>query len=193
VLTPEEQADHDRSVFDYPHLNLSPNEYVVIDVERHPIGIVLIWLVSITAFAIMVLGMIFVSQDNFVTDKILRLNLAITSLVMAILSLIGGAVVGYVYRQDYFIVTNQRVFSRTQYTPFAHRSQNVEMEHVEDVSYIQTNILQTILNYGTIRLSTVGDEHTYVFTFVDHPAEQLQVIDRVVQAVDEGEPTKFVE
>ena len=48
-----------------------------------------------------------------------------------------------------------------------------------------------MLNYGSIRLSTVGDEQTYLFTYVDRPKEQFRVINHVVQQVDEGAPTKY--
>ena len=63
--------------------------------------------------------------------------------------------------------------------------------HIEDCSYAQTNPIQTILNYGSIRLSTIGDEQTYVFTFVDRPKEQFRIVNHVVQQVDEGQTTKY--
>jgi hypothetical protein len=105
--------------------------------------------------------------------------------------LIGGAIAQYVFRQNFFVVTNERVFARIQTTPFSYRTQNVEVEHIEDCSYRQNGPIQAILNFGTIRLSTIGDEQTYRFTFVSRPAEQFKVINRVVQVVDEDVATKY--
>jgi hypothetical protein len=37
-----------------------------------------------------------------------------------------------------------------------------------------------MFNYGTIKMSTIGDEHTYKFTYVSNPGGQVRVIRRVV-------------
>ena len=189
-LTPAEQADHDRSVHDYPDIQFSPTEYVVIDVQRSVWGLVRIWLFALLVFVAM--SAITVMLD--ITTPVELNHWVLISLIVTTIaiSLLVGMIGSYVYKSNSFIVTNERVFAHIQFTPFAQRSQNVELEHIEDCSVSQSNPLQMIFNYGSIRLSTIGDEQTYLFTFVDSPKEQFQVINHVVQQVDEGEPTRYV-
>ena len=188
-LTPAEQADHDRSVHDYPDIHFSPTEYVVIDVQRSPWGIVRIWLFALLIFLAMGAITILMHQTSPI-----EMNTAVY-VGLFVATIAATALVGIVgtriYRNNSFIVTNERVISHIQPTPFAIRTQNVELEHIEDCSVSQTTPAQHMLNYGSIRLSTVGDEQTYLFTYVDRPKEQFRVINHVVQQVDEGTPTKY--
>jgi Bacterial membrane flanked domain. len=187
-MTPEHQADHDRSVYDYPDIHFSPTEYVVIDVERSILGLVRIWLVAFVAFFALSVTTFVLAYMSPVDA---RGNIMMIGLMLALGSFIGGVIAARVFKANYFIITNERVFAHIQISPFSQLSQNVELEHIEDCSYHQNGLLQTIFNYGSIRLSTVGDEHTYKFTFVDKPAEQFKIINSVVQQVDEGETTKY--
>ena len=127
-----------------------------------------------------------VTADN--SNALLTMLLLVAAFL---LPLTGGIIATHVYNGNRFIVTNERVFARIQLTPFAIRSQNVEIEHIEDCSVVQSNPLQLIFNYGSIRLSTVGDEQTYLFTYVDDPKAQFDIVNHVVQQVDEGEPTRY--
>lgn len=188
-LTSAEQADHDRSVHDYPDIQFSPTEYVVIDVQRSIWGLVRIWLFALIIFIAMGIIMLLIDQTTPIKlNAAAELGLLIITIV---LPLLVGSIGTSVYRKNTFIVTNERIFANIQYTPFASRSQNVEIEHIEDCSVAQTNPLQLLLDYGSIRLSTIGDEQTYLFTFVDRPKEQFRIVNHVVQQVDEGQATRY--
>jgi len=187
ILPPDLQQRHDDSVRLYSDLQFSRTEYVVIDVRRTIWGLVLIWLVAVSAFVVILLFSCIMAS----IAEIEPFTLFILVSCLGLICLIGGALAQYVFRQNYFIVTNERIIARIQTTPFSYRTQNVEIEHVEDCSFRQNGLIQMILNYGTIRLSTIGDEQTYRFTFVTQPSEQFKVINRVVQVVDEDIATKY--
>jgi len=187
-LSPRDQADHERSVHDYPFIKFEPTEFVVIDVTRSIVGIIYIWLVALVAFSAIVGVAVLIAHTS---PDDLKDNIAIAAFIGAFGAFAGGAIATYVFRSSYFIVTNERIFARAQYAPFSYRDQSIEIEHIEDCSLRQGGILQTLFGYATIRLSTVGDEHTYQFTFVTRPKEQFDVINEVVHAVDEDEPTKY--
>ena len=179
----EMQEIHNESVNLYPEIQFARNEYVVLDVQRTIWGLVLIWSTAIAAFAVIILfamTMIALAEvDSFI------MFIVVTTL--GVMCLAGGAVGQYVFRQNLFVVTNKRVFSRIQTTPFSHQNQNIELRNIEDCSYHQDGPLQAILNFGAIRLSTIGDEHTYYFNFVARPAEQFKIINKVVvQVVGRG-------
>jgi membrane protein YdbS with pleckstrin-like domain len=186
-LSPELQIKHDDSVEQYPEIQFSKTEYVVIDVQRTVWGLVLIWLVAIAVFVAILLFA--VTMITF--SEVSPFTMFIVVVALGIMCLIGGAIGQYVFRQNFFVVTNERVFARTQNTPFSYRTQNVEMEHIEDCSFRQSGPIQVMLDFGTIRLSTIGDEHTYRFTFVARPAEQFKTVNNVVQVVDEDVATKY--
>lgn len=188
-LTPAEQADHDRSVNDYPDIHFSPTEYVVIDVERSFWGIVKIWLFALLAFFVLGFVCVLIDQTSPISlgDPAMMAILSATIILPLLIGWIGTSV----YNQNRFVVTNERIIANIQYTPFAHRNQNIEIEHVEDCSYSQGNPLQILFDYGSIRLSTVGNEQTYLYTYVARPKEQFRIVNNVVQQVDEGRSTRY--
>jgi hypothetical protein len=186
-LTPELQVKHDESVKHYPEIQFSDTEYVVVDVQRTVWGLVLIWFVAIAAFLVILLFATIVSQ----TGEVNSFTMFMIVVGLGVMCLIGGTIGQWVFRKNYFIVTNERVVAQVQSTPFSHHNQNVELEHIEDCSYRQNGPIQAILNYGTIRLSTIGDEQTYLFTFVARPADQFRIVNKAVQIVDEDQPTKY--
>ncbi len=177
-VTPEEQEMHEKSKRDYPLLSLSPGEYVLETVRRHPIGLVGIW--AITGFLVfMTLGLVtaygmnraFVGQFLSVTPQNLpsAAVLATPALILAAFFLLGGAIATYVYNQNRFYITTESIIQFVQYSLFNSKQQVVNLINVEDASADQTGILQQVLNYGTLRLSTQGEETIYRFRFVANP------------------------
>jgi hypothetical protein len=177
-VTPEEQAMHEKSKRDYPLLSLSPGEYVLEEVRRHPIGLIAIW--GVTAFLVIgVMAMVpfyatnlhFVSQITSVSviDLPAAAVLATPALILAAFFLLGGAIAAYVYVQNRFYITTESIIQFVQFSLFNSKKQVVNLINVEDVSADQTGILQQVLNYGTLRLSTQGEETIYRFRFVANP------------------------
>ena len=187
-LSPAEQADHDRSVRDYPDIQFSPTEFVVIDVERSWTGLAQIWLLSLLAFLALV-GITYLVAQTAPNDT--KEGIALIGFAAALGSFVGGAIATYVFKANYFIVTSERFFARIQNSPFNQQSQNIEIENVENCVYSQEGILQTFLNYGSISFSTIGRENTYLFKFVTSPEEQFKVINNVIHTVDRTPPTRY--
>jgi membrane protein YdbS with pleckstrin-like domain len=185
--TPELQTKHDESIRDYPEIPFSDTEYVVIDVQRTIWGLVFIWAMAIAVFAVMVL---FAFTMMMITDVNPFAMFVIVS-ALGVMCLAGGMVGQYVFHKNSFVVTNERIIQRAQTSPFSYRTQIIELEHVEDCSYRQIGPIQMMLNYGTIRLSTISEEQTYRFTFVTQPVEQFKVINKVIQIVDEDISTRY--
>jgi uncharacterized membrane protein YdbT with pleckstrin-like domain len=190
-VSPEVQAKHEQSVKEYPYLNLSEAEFIISAVNRHPIGYLIP--VCVTAFFIaIVVGL--VATFPLMSDS---LGLAgdgqytMVMLIGAMLSLlfaIGGYVAVWVYMNNQFFLTNESVIQNIQTSLFNRREQTVSLANVEDASYLQTGIIQTMLNYGSIRLSTQGDETTYRFTYVIDPKKQIALLNNAVEAFKNGRP-----
>lgn len=186
----ELHTDHGELVKDYPDMLFSKTEHVIIDIQRTIWGLVIIWVAAIAAFiAILVFAFTMVAITD--VDHFIVFIIVVT---LGAVCMAGGAVGQYVYRQNFFVVTNKRIFQRIQSTLFSFRTQNIEIARIEDCSYRQNGPLQMILDYGTIRLSTIGNEQTYRFTFVARPSEQFKAINGVVQTtgrVTPATPAKY--
>lgn len=186
------QKKHEDSKRYYPHLNLSDGEYVISAIRRHPIGLLGIW--SVTAVGVVaVLGSIpFVTEAATTTfsavsdgpNTMLVLMLCMT----AILIFLGGVIATIVYNANRFFLTNESVMQHIQTSLFSKKEQTISLANIEDASFRQQGIIQHLLGYGSLRLSTEGDETTYRFNYVAHPQKQVTLLNDAVEAFKNGRP-----
>ncbi|HEX8763495.1 MAG TPA: PH domain-containing protein, partial [Candidatus Saccharimonadales bacterium] len=102
--------------------------------------------------------------------------------------LLGGFLATYIYNNNRFYLTNESVIQEIQTSLFSKHEQTVSLSNVEDASYRQNGLLQIMLNYGSIRLSTEGDETTYRFSFVANPKQHIAILNNAVEAFKNGRP-----
>jgi uncharacterized membrane protein YdbT with pleckstrin-like domain len=195
-VPPEIMARYEASRKKYPHLNLSRGEFVISAVKRHWIGLVQIWLVIaflMLAFGAL-FGFLFFGESAGSTIAALGGNeqLPAASVLLLgalfVLIVLGGFVATYIYNSNRFYLTNESVIQEIQTTLFARHEQTVSLSNIEDASYKQNGILPHLLNYGTIRLSTEGDETTYSFPYVMGPKRHIAVLNNAVEAFKNGRP-----
>ncbi|MEP7204871.1 MAG: PH domain-containing protein [Candidatus Saccharibacteria bacterium] len=192
AVSPEIKLKHDRSTLRYPALNLSESEFVISAVKRHSIGL----------FAPLAVGVLLVSMALsvlFSYDAIARLLdltgaaanplvVAIPVLLFVLLVSLGTYVSYYVYVNNRFFLTNESVIQEIQLSLFSKREQTVSLSNIEDASFAQQGVLQQLFNYGSIRLSTEGDETTYRFTYVANPKMHIARLNNAVEAFKNGRP-----
>lgn len=188
IITPEVEKRHKESQHRFPHLALSAGEYVIEEVRRHPIGLLSIWV--IVGFLVLValaiapfyganlqfLAQIFMTTPEQLPSAAL---LTIPSLLLAILFGLGGVVATIIYNGNKFYITNESIVQYIQTGLFTTKQQVVNLINVEDASSEKVNIIEHLLNYGTLRLSTQGEETIYHFRFVADPP-------RVVHAINDA-------
>jgi uncharacterized membrane protein YdbT with pleckstrin-like domain len=68
------------------------------------------------------------------------------------------------------------------------KSQVINLEAIEDISFSQSGLLQHIFNYGTVRMSTTGDESTYTFNFASFPAKTVEILGEIAECSRENQP-----
>jgi uncharacterized membrane protein YdbT with pleckstrin-like domain len=110
------------------------------------------------------------------------------AILMIILLLIGGYLAAWVYINNRFFLTNESVIQEIQTSIFSRREQTVSLQNIEDSSYRQHGLIQTMFNYGSIRLSTEGDETTYRFDYVANPKREVGILNNAVEAFKNGRP-----
>jgi uncharacterized membrane protein YdbT with pleckstrin-like domain len=191
VLSEDLMKRHEASKRRYPSLNLSEGEVVILNIKRHPIGL----LMPLAAGGVVIMALIAVLILYPPEPELFGLpSFALASLIMGlIMSLIGiGTLVAvWVYLQNQFFMTNESVIQEIQHSLFSRREQTVSLGSIEDASYKKTGILQTMLDYGTIRLSTEGEETTYRFHYVTNPRQQVAIINNGIEAFKNGRPVKL--
>jgi len=193
-LSEETKKRHERSARLYPMLNLSDNEYVISAVRRHPIGLIIP--ISVGVLLIAAALTILSSYPAIVEALDIRGQLAEVSVMTAPILLfclligLGLFVVYYVYVNNKFFLTNESVIQEIQVSLFSRHEQTVSLANIEDASFYQQGILQQIINYGSIRLSTQGDETTYHFTYVANPKRHIATLNNAVEAFKNGRPVE---
>jgi uncharacterized membrane protein YdbT with pleckstrin-like domain len=194
IQIPKEIARrHDESRKKFPGLNLSDGEYVISAVKRHPIGLLRIW--AVVALLIIAFGaMAFVLFGNASGGTTFGSSEGIPTLVLGSLAVLyalfvlGGLAATYVYENNRFFLTNESVIQEIQTSLFDKHEQTVSLSNIEDASYKQSSFIQSVFNYGTIRLSTEGDETTYTFDYVSSPKKHIATLNNAVEAFKNGRP-----
>lgn len=185
IITPEVEARHKDSRTKFPHLSLSAGEYVIEEVRRHPIGLLSIWV--IVGFLILIAlavapfygaNISFIAQIFMTTPEQLpsAALLSVPSLLLAALFGLGGLVATIIYNGNKFYITNESIVQYIQTGLFTTKQQVVNLINVEDASSEKVNIIEHLLNYGTLRLSTQGEETIYHFRFVSDPQRVVHSI-----------------
>lgn len=197
-VSPEIKAKHDESIKRYSHLNLSDGEYVISAVKRHPIGLVSIWAVVAVAVLVIFIGFpMLLSNSTIFGDRGLPAQAVVSGgivlLLAAVLFVLGGVIATVVYQANRFYLTNESVIQHIQTSLFSKKDQTISLANIEDASYRQQGILQTLLNYGAIRLSTEGEETTYRFNFVANPKKEIDRLNNAVEAFKNFRPVNDVD
>ena len=170
---------HARSKQDFPFLKLEEHEYIELLITRSKKGLVLIWVGALLGMVI--LGVALALVINAITRGVVLNPQSMTYFwlflggLYAIL-ILSALISSKVYLANKFFVTNKRVIYYAQDSLFAKSANIIELSRIEDVSYKQSGLLDHLFSFGTLRLSTVGDETTYTFPFVDTPDDELELI-----------------
>ena len=187
---------HEESTRLYPFLNLSEGEFVILSIKRHPIGLMIP--VGATTFVLVLLISALVLVPDFYQTSAGTASMAggllsmgslvgIILLLIVLVAIIGGVAI-WVYLKNQFFLTNESVIQEIQHGLFSHHEQTVSLGSIEDASYKRQGILQHLFDYGTMRLSTEGEETTYRFAFVEDPKRQIATVNNAVEAFKNGRP-----
>ncbi len=180
---------HEDSMKRYPFLNLSEGEFVMLQIKRHPIGLLLP--VGLTMLILIALASLMILYPDIQAESVSLPGPGVVSgLLLATMLLVGagGFVLIWVYLQNQFFLTNESVIQEIQHGLFSRHEQTVSLGSIEDASFKRYGILQSILDYGTMRLSTEGEETTYRFAYVENPKKQVAIVNNAVEAFKNGRP-----
>lgn len=138
-----------------------PDEKVVLMRRQHPwvlsrAGLWILLLAILVFISILIWGM---SRVSFVT---------ITAAVIIVI--IYLAIQYFLYRNSLFVLTTHRVIYISQTSLFKRRVQEVELENIFNLQYEIEGIMKSLLNFGSVELTTVGDSDNHInITNIENP------------------------
>jgi len=196
-VSPEVKVKHDRSMELFPNLNLSKGEYVIAAVRRHPIGLLLPMVAGVSLLSITLSVMfnydLVVKTFDIKGELANIVNVFVPLMLFAALIMLGTYVSYYVYSKNRLYLTNESLIQETQTSLFSHHEQTVSLLNIEDASYDQKGIVEQLFDYGSIRLSTEGEETTYRFDYVADPKHHIAVLNNAVEAFKNGRPINDID
>ena len=174
---------HERSKKDFPFLKLDDDEYVECAFTRAKVCLALIFggvaaglIFVLFAFLLVVLGQSTIDDMGRNFMYILLFTLVMVAIAIGLFALM-------VYRGNRLFITNKHAIQMVMKSPMATSINVIDLSSIEDASFSQNGIWQKLFNFGTFRLSTVGDETTYTFEYSDiKPNELKEVSDLITDA-----------
>lgn len=192
IISDATKMKHARSKQLFPTLNLSDGEYVIRAVRRHPIGLVVPLSVGVillsVAFTVLFNFDLLLNNFNYSQELISVNSILLPLFAFMALVTLGMYIVYYIYINNRFFLTNESVIQEIQTSLFHRKEQTVSLANIEDASFHQRGLIQQIFDYGSIRLSTQGEETTYRFTYVANPKDHIATLNNAVEAFKNGRP-----
>ena len=171
-ISPEVARRRNLRQFDW----LREDEWVIASVQRHWIRL------SRQAVAPAVILLLLL-------PAVVMLLMTGETILMALGGLLSVPIVGLVigigwqyinWRDDYFVVTTQRVVHIERTGPFSTHQQESPLDNVVDISETQPGLMSNLLNYGNLVLETAGETVDVDMSYVPAPDALRLLISREV-------------
>lgn len=149
-------------------LGIDPNEVVLHEIRRHPIGLFVIIGTALLLFSFLLAGVFIVagsSSDLGIGDTMLALVAFALGMLIFLLTYIATII----YRTNELIITNENLIQILQASLFDRKVSQLNLSKVQDVTVDQDGILPTMLSYGTVNVETAGEASNYRFLYTPRP------------------------
>ena len=171
---------HERSKKDFPGLKLEEGEYVEFAFKRAKICLFMIFGGLVGGLILILLAFLLILMGQSMIDEMGRNFLFIILSALVAAAVVIGLISLTIYNGNRMFITNKHAIQMSMTSPVAHSVNIIDLKSIEDASFRQENLLQNLFNYGTLRLSTVGDETTYTFKYSDISGEDLKAITKLI-------------
>jgi membrane protein YdbS with pleckstrin-like domain len=155
-------------------VQLQGDEQVIALLRRHPVYVIL------QIIGIIVLAMLMVSAFTWMQSQVvaLRSTMDILIIVTAVVALGAVGLIYYRYRNDLWLVTNQRLVDSIKTSPFSHEVASADLLNVQDISVSKRGVFPTMFNFGDVSCQTAGVAYVFMLRGVPNPNGVLELIDQ---------------
>ena len=179
-----------RSKKDFPFLKLDDDEYVEFAFTRAKICLFAIFAGLAGGLIIILFAFLMVLINQKTLDSMGQSFLFVILLCLVAAAVIIGVIALMVYRGNRMFITNKHAIQMVMKSPLATSLNIIDIPSIEDASFHQSGVAQKIFNYGTFRLSTVGDETTYTFPYSDITPTELKAIVKLITEAKKQKESK---
>ena len=180
---------HERSKKDFPFLTLEDDEYVEFAFVRAKICYMMIVGGVAAGLIVVLLLFLMILLGQSTLDAMGRNFMYIILATLVATALLAGLIATMVFRGNRLYVTNKHAIQLIMKSPVVKSVNIIDLASIEDASFHQSGLIQTMFHYGTFRLSTVGDETTYTFPFSDIKPSELKSVSKLISAAKEKKAT----
>ncbi len=171
---------HERSKKDFPGLKLEDDEYVEFAFRRAKACLLMILGGISVGLVIVLLAFLLVLMGQSVLDEMGKNYLFIILFTLLAVAIMAGVIALMIYKGNKLFITNKHVIQMVMTSPVVSSINIIDLSSVEDASFRRNNLMENLFHYGTLRLSTVGDETTYTFKYSDVSGEDLKAITKLI-------------
>ena len=154
-------------------VQIQSDEQVIAVLRRHPIYIIL------QIIGIILLAMLLISAFTWVQSQINALGpvMDILNILTAVVALGAVGIIYYQYRNDLWLLTDQRLVDSIRTNPFSHEVASADLLNVQDIAVSKKGVFATLFNFGDVRCQTAGSALAFTLCGVPNPNGVLELID----------------
>lgn len=171
--------------------SLLEGETKLVEVKRHPFGILVLYL-EITLGILIGLGLMFFLLSDVTsgsgTDGNYNELFVVAVVLISAIALIILVAATYIYWQNRLIISDKNLTEILQNGLFSRQVTELSMANVEDVSADRKGIFQTVFNYGDLLIQTAGAQNKLRFVYCPNPGYYGKIILNARQSYIEKNP-----
>jgi hypothetical protein len=171
-MEPQEQPSETQQQVSPELTVMQAGERVIAHIKRHPIGIIMIYIVmGLILIASALLVFVFLPSftgDTASADAIKQIGV-IGFVFLLFISAVYGIIATIVYWGNKWIITSDSITQITQTSLFHRESAQLSLAHIEDVTAEQNGITTHIFNYGVLKAETAGHLEKFMFLYCPNP------------------------
>lgn len=171
---------HERSKKDFPGLKLEDDEYVEFAFRRAKTCLIMILMGISASLIVVLLAFLLVLMGQSALDEMGKNYLFIILFTLLAVAIVAGVIALMIYQGNKLFITNKHVIQMVMTSPVVSSINIIDLSSVEDASFRQNSLIENLFHYGTLRLSTVGDETTYTFKYSNVSGEDLKAITKLI-------------
>lgn len=170
-MEPTQPNPTQENIADNPLHVMSPGEQVICSIKRHPIGLIGVYIMTGIMVLLLLVGVAALphfATDLSATDKTYAF---ITAVALASLILVFAWIAVIIYKGNRWIVTSDSITQIQQTGLFRKQTSQLSLENLEDVTFEQTSLIQTLFNFGTLKAETAGEHSKFQFPYCPEPKQ----------------------
>lgn len=157
---------------------LQPGERVIFQIKRHPFGLLSQYITTglLVVVALVVAILVVPKIDSSSTVQGISVLIYGALGLLVAFAVIFLAVANSIYWKNKWILTSDSLTQILKPSLFGQQVSQLSLDDLEDVTVIQSGILQTMFHFGTLRAETAGERSKFVFIYCPNPNQYARQI-----------------